>query len=1141
MRSAILVIFSAIGLAGLFIAYWVLQPTTPISAVAGKNPVVPPRPKHVESAGGIRPGDNAWLRQYKDGEVSSEFRGEQYHPRPNGTIDVTNPIAKFYLANRQRLEITGVRGNVVVKEIPDPAKGGFGGGGTVSPPSKGRLDDVTVKLVDESLPPGEQVTLTMRTNNAVFDNEAFIIYTEGYRDADGHDVAADQVPVEITGKIRMKGRGLKVRWNDNDGRLELLEVAHGQLLIIDLDAMKRENARRPARAAWIGPPGPIPVMLAARDQKSAGEVITSYRPPATEPKAGKTRSASTGPVTYRASFFENVRINQLDPTGTFDQLLIDNVNRMDYDFVLKQTGDKPAATKPAAKAPQSASGAAPGQTETPDKPVRESSPADQAVTPSEDKQKPQPVYVRWTGMLRITPIASAPYVPLKPGDSAVKLTGAPVLIHRIEPGQQGMEETRSASVLYASSGDNVWLDCSPQFPQTTVDRMPDASLADQRITHLVSMGRVQYSGVLHLARMTGPGNADVPLAREPGSQPTQLHAAWSKLAEFDFSALDAQGQPAVKAGHFQGDVDVNHPRLNLRSQQLDLQFATSLRAPVPAPGGQKNRPKPQSQTNLESVVATTAVNCELIDSDGKKKNIDAEHLTLETATADGKLYPRHVFATGSPVHAYADDDLKADALDVLLRPVAPVARTARASQQRRDSNPESAAVELEELVATGHVIAKSKDASTAIGDRLVVNGGKDKLHTILTSAANAKVISAKGDLVTGPRIEFNSGDGRAYIIGPGMLYSLHQGSATQPAEPVKVTWTTGAQFDGAVNRIDADGSIVAESTDRRGFVNKATGDHVRIDLRNKPPATQPVLAAARVPKSVPAQSDSIAGDVKMDLFKDKEVAAMTLDGNADMNSTLTGPDGMIIQQMVLEGPRIIVQQLAPDGTKAMTITVPTVGKMLVRDNRPSAGADKSAAAPSEAQGQGSTVFNWQKSMVFNDAAHRADMDGAVQIIHLDNQSGKDAAAKVDMVAEHVTAWFEPPPEKKPAAAKPAQKPAEASEDAHIQLKMVTALSGPNDFVVVTRGADQMQARRIDYDPGRHVLTGIGSPRNPVNFFTNGTIQSQAERIEWDTITWAPKLFNVILNAAPAQPPVQSPKAKPKLQPQPYRPGQRSNP
>ena len=36
----------------------------------------------------------------------------------------------------------------------------------------------------------------------------------------------------MRGKYEFDGRGLTIRWNDRDRRLELLEIAHGERLIV---------------------------------------------------------------------------------------------------------------------------------------------------------------------------------------------------------------------------------------------------------------------------------------------------------------------------------------------------------------------------------------------------------------------------------------------------------------------------------------------------------------------------------------------------------------------------------------------------------------------------------------------------------------------------------------------------------------------------------------------------------------------------------------------------------------------------------------------------------------------------------------------------------------------------------------------
>src|SRR5439155_11704011 len=74
---------------------------------------------------------------------------------------------------------------------------------------------------------------TMRTNNIVFDNETFRISTETFTDSDGRVVAPDEVPVSVEGPyFDFYGRGLTVRWNDLEERLDLLRVAHGDHLVI---------------------------------------------------------------------------------------------------------------------------------------------------------------------------------------------------------------------------------------------------------------------------------------------------------------------------------------------------------------------------------------------------------------------------------------------------------------------------------------------------------------------------------------------------------------------------------------------------------------------------------------------------------------------------------------------------------------------------------------------------------------------------------------------------------------------------------------------------------------------------------------------------------------------------------------------
>ncbi|HEY2588929.1 MAG TPA: hypothetical protein VGI81_24510, partial [Tepidisphaeraceae bacterium] len=827
---------------------------------------------------------------------------------------------------------------------------------------------------------------------------------------------------------------------------------------------------------------PLPQMLAAADKEVIPQVLTHHPAPQTRPQtaADAHPSRPTMPPIYRASFFNNVRINQPAPNGNGDQILIDNVDRMDVDFLMKQSSAVPA-TQPGAAAP-AASQPAPA---TAPAAVAEAPPATQPAAPKEP-----PIYVHWTGVLRVTPLQSAPLVPLEPGDSSVLLTGVPVKVHRVDPKGQGTDDIRSATVLYATAGDQVTLGKSDAFPQIYVDQRPAASAKSHDPTHLISWGQIQYSrgdgkeGGKTL--LTGRGSAQVPLEPDPRTPHPRLDAAWTKQAEFDFTPESDGRQPTVTFGRFEGDVDIRHPKLTLRSQTLDLLFDP------PTKGSDGAEAARSSSPNIRQIVATTGVACQVEGS-------------------DGKLYARRLRTSGG-AHAWGDDDLRAVSIDVLLHP----SKKRPAEGAAKKPSDDTAAVELERMAATDQVIARSKDGSVATGDDLLVTTVEGNQHTVLTSRTNATVTDVKGSIVRGPRIEFDSADGRAHVIGPGSMHAIQQASTTQPAQPVDVAWSGGALFDGEANHIDVDGAVRATSIDKKGYVDTATGDHIRIDLRPKP-TTQPVEATQTAGASSSKASGAAGGNLKMDPFKGKEVSAITIEKDAVLTSTLSAENGDILQQFELLGPTIHVDEFAPDGSPSRRITVPAAGRMLVRDHRPQEREKTKSSKDDSSGARGATAFQWSKRLVYAEATHQADMLGDVVIVHQDDDPN---SPKVTMHAPRVIAWFEPAPKD------PNQKG--NADNAPMQLHY---LSAAGEHVIIDRDTDQVDAQQVDYDPKRHLLIATGTVRNPVAFNNGGAASGNARIIEWDTITWKMHMTDVVLNDRPPVPTVQSPapvKKKPDL-------------
>ena len=135
--------------------------------------------------------------------------------------------------------------------------------------------------------------MTITLNNASFDNQTFKIYSEGFGRGKRH-VEADMVPVTLRGDdYDFDGKGLVIRWNERDRRLQLLEIAHGEMLTIwHPNSMMRKDQQQATTQPTVVLEGPLPAMLAAKGRAAAatGDAVKSA--PAA---AGAAAAAAVGP------------------------------------------------------------------------------------------------------------------------------------------------------------------------------------------------------------------------------------------------------------------------------------------------------------------------------------------------------------------------------------------------------------------------------------------------------------------------------------------------------------------------------------------------------------------------------------------------------------------------------------------------------------------------------------------------------------------------------------------------------------------------------------------------------------------------------------------------------------------------------
>lgn len=667
MRTFLKLFITLLVLAGGFVAYLVLQPASSVL----KTSIRPAPQALTRNAAGllIGEGENAWVRQFDaEGRLASRFRAEKWEPEKNGLVRVTRPEAELILKGgkdkdgrekpRPLVRIRGDDGEVVVRSLPDaasadkPIAAGSGAGargasaGPAQPPSSGRLNGVIIEVFESESDAAPRVT--MRTNNIVFDNDTFRISTEGYLAADGATVAPDEVPVAVTGPdFDFFGRGLTVRWNDLDERLELLRIAHGDRLVIKnvaafsgagglpLGLPKSEDAAAPAARArrYFAPVGmlasadgaaAVTLAMADRGGKDAAERAPAPGAAGTKParkkKDGEQKDADQPP--YRAAFNDGVRIVQGEQQLAAARLL-------NVDFLLGQRKGDPATTQPATQAAPAATRPTDAREPTLAPPATAQA-AEIQPAPGRASSQPTtgpidaalPITVYWTGELTVTPIltprpppapaatpssepATAPALaaspppatpagepPLPPGEARVELIGAPAVLTR------DALEVRTARFVYRTDG-RLSLDAAPDFPRVLITQKP--GVGDGPATTVSTEG-LTYARNDQVAALRGDSRVIVPIETggdgATAAAPGMLDASWRDTATFRLVG-EREDQMWVEHAAFAGKVDVKAPQGVIRSERLELTFDPPAGEFTPVPATTSKPRTPAGSTLAE--------------------------------------------------------------------------------------------------------------------------------------------------------------------------------------------------------------------------------------------------------------------------------------------------------------------------------------------------------------------------------------------------------------------------------------------------------------------------------------------------------------------------------------------------------------
>lgn len=919
MRRTLLILGTLIILGALFALYLYNQPPsirlTPGQQLSqGRNPTTA---EAGGSIGAIGPGQGVWVSEYaSDGRLTSRFRASEFLPKADNTVKAVYPEAEIMLSNGGKIHLVATSGTVSVRT--SPARAGTPnpmGGSTPQMPSRGHMQDVLVHVENDQ---GVRM-LTMKVNNVAFDLDTFRIYTEAYTDPAGVTVAADRVKVEVRGDdVDFDGYGLTMRWDDQGGIIQSLEVAHGERIVIKKapKSLAMDDRHDPVTAT----PAPLlyrPLELAAADPLDPSTIAAATSKPTT---------AAKRLIPYRAKLLKDVRIVQGDQTlGTGDTLTIDFLNEANGEKK-KDHVATPAATQPVATVTSIPTTTAPAELPAPTPvptslPVVATSPVPTTTTTAPASapvaaaaaQEDQPITVYWTGPLRMVPLEKTdkPLGELSAGNAIAELSGEKVSL------QQAGATVAAGSALYRTlDGGAALRPAAGQSVVTITD-------ADGRT---LTTNAIDFDGNKKVATLLGAGKLNAPATPETDDQP--LDATWTKGATIHLAG-DGKTQSLDRI-ECVGDVSVNHPQLTLSSQNLGLHFA---------PGTDAKKPI------LRQVTASDRVKVVTIDEKEGSRTIETDALALDmTADTKGNPSPSRFTATGR-VRAYDDEQqLEGDKLMATLGP------------GEKEKSPE-----LKDLTVDGHVKITGKDDATATADRLKVTT-IGKQHRIELSGRNGASVASVDGNVQGQSIVVTPETGVARVVGKGSLQTV-QGKGDE-TRPVKVTWTGGATLDSKKNLVEVTGdNVMVESQSADGKTTETSkSKRVLIRLADREGASDKAKDAKK-----PKKTDSPLGGVSANAFGDKEPVEIILMGSAEVGS---------VEQMNGQFARrssLLTEEVRYD-LKTETVFVPGAGRALYEDVRPEGVKDDGA--------RGQTAVEWKQSMKVDGRTNKATMDGAVVIRHL---------------------------------------------------------------------------------------------------------------------------------------------------------------
>ncbi len=796
------------------LAWFVLTDSGPTDVLASDDFVDVPSITDIlgdtESGGGL----NLQFADKDDpSRVSATLEADSF--RPAQTDGVVEPSlfelekvhAKFFLKSGETLLIESDTGQFF---MPDRRAG----------PESGSLSGTPkITLFSKDDPDGEPVLVANFAETLRFNFSYSHIETPGR--------------LHVVGQgIEFAGTHLTARLNEQQERIDVLEIEHGEFIKYD---PKAAQARKTTRATPPAKPAARTHARAAPRAASSPVVVpVSFIQSSADPKPDDADEPHL--AYYLATFRDSVELAQGSRRVTADVLeswvrLIDHKipdrtrNRRGSTAALSPVESLMAGlitqVEAEAENPESAAVNTPSTNEP-------QTDAGLFASSSDDEQ----IVLTWTGPLRVVPLVKGEPEPLARDDASFRFTSTESGLVRFFDDQAS---GYAAVAEYAATRETLTL----AGPGGSVLLEADDQGWIEASKTVVRLGAGEVTVV-------GPGQVNQGSRLARGDDRSDKFVRWIDQADFSFLVRDGRMTGEIDSASFAGDARAIDGDRRVDGDMLVANFMDD---------GFGNRVI--SQVEAYAVEAT----------DGHGATMTGERVVIPfRVVRPRKTEPSQVYASGSVVVERDGTRIETESLSATL------------------TNDKDGKLTVSDVIAERGARYVDGDEIEAVAERIEANG-LDQIAVLIGTEDEPTRVDYGDSVIIGPRIEMAQDPQLGGVTGPG---SFEQ---TREDGTVKATWIESMSFDRSFGVLECIGDAKVMQMLADGETRSASGDQLTVEFIDR--NGQFVFDAASVFGT--DEEPAVVESRRVDAGDDGEPISLIYLESSEILST-GGGDGLIVPQ-----------------------------------------------------------------------------------------------------------------------------------------------------------------------------------------------------------------------------------------------------